>query len=456
MVAEVDRDPWDALAQKVEAQDTQGILTFLESLSVTEKIRAVSRMHRDTRAAFLRQIDPEVLADLLAPAPESQAADLIEELPPDRGAAVLGEMQSDVRVDVLAEIGTREAKAILDELPAEEAERVRRLAGYPPDTAGGIMVTEFLAYPETLRVADVLDDIREHGEAYSDLEVQYAHVISDGGGLVGILPLRDLLFAAREGDLASIVVRDPHVVAVDTPLEELVPFFDRHPYLGAPVVDEEHRLVGVVRRASVRRAVTKTSNSIFLKVSGIIGGEELRTLPLYVRSGRRLSWLSINIVLNIVAAGIIALYQDTLAAAIALAVFLPMISDMSGCSGNQAVAVTMRELTLGLVRPREILRVLLKEASLGIINGAALGLLLGWVALLWKGNPYLGLVVGGALAVNTVVAVSLGGVLPLILKRLRFDPALVSGPILTTVTDMCGFFLVLSMAQRLLPLLGSG
>ena len=173
-------------------------------------------------------------------------------------------------------------------------------------------------------------------------------------------------------------------------------------------------------------------------------------MPLLSRSGRRLSWLSLNIVLNIIAASVIALYQDTLTAVIALAVFLPMVSDMSGCSGNQAVAVSMRELSLGLVRPTEIMRVLGKEISLGILNGLALGILLGGVAYLWKGNPFLGLVVGGALAVNTVVAVCLGGLIPLLLKRIKLDPALVSSPLLTTVTDMCGFFFVLSFATMLL------
>jgi len=173
-------------------------------------------------------------------------------------------------------------------------------------------------------------------------------------------------------------------------------------------------------------------------------------MPLLVRSGRRLSFLSLNIFLNIAAASVIVLYQDTLAAMIALAVFLPIISDMSGCSGNQAVAVSIRELALGLVRPREFVRVLVKESSLGVMNGIALGLILGVVAVLWKKNLYLGLVVGAALGLNTLVAVTLGGLLPLVLKRLRVDPALVSGPLLTTVTDMCGFFFTLYFATALL------
>ena len=173
-------------------------------------------------------------------------------------------------------------------------------------------------------------------------------------------------------------------------------------------------------------------------------------MPLRTRSFRRLSWLSINIVLNVIAASVIAAYQDTLSAVIALAVFLPIISDMSGCSGNQAVAVSIRELTLGLVRPYEFMRVVFKEGGVGIINGLALGVLLGTLAFLWKSNVYLGLVVGTALALNTILAVLLGGLIPLLLKALKLDPALASGPILTTVTDMCGFFLVLSFATVLL------
>jgi magnesium transporter len=133
-----------------------------------------------------------------------------------------------------------------------------------------------------------------------------------------------------------------------------------------------------------------------------------------------------------------------------LAVFLPIISDMSGCSGNQSVAVSIRELTLGLVRPRDIMRVLVKEAAVGLVNGLVLGLLIASVAWLWQGNPWLGLVVGVALMLNTLLAVCLGGSIPLILKRYNMDPALASGPILTTVTDMCGFFFVLGLATLML------
>jgi magnesium transporter len=216
------------------------------------------------------------------------------------------------------------------------------------------------------------------------------------------------------------------------------------------VLDENARMVGVLLREDVDEARVDKAQSDELKSRGIVGGEELRSMPLYIRSSRRLAWLSVNIVLNIAAASIIALYQDTISAAIALAVFLPIISDMSGCSGNQAVAVSLRELSLGVVRPTELVRVWLKELAVGCVNGVVLGCLIGAVAWLWQGNAVLGAVVGIALALNTVVAVSIGGTIPLVLRHFGFDPALASSPILTTVTDMCGFFFVLSFATVVL------
>jgi magnesium transporter len=199
-------------------------------------------------------------------------------------------------------------------------------------------------------------------------------------------------------------------------------------------------------RKDILGAQTERVTQEHLETQGIVGGDELRTMPVLLRARRRLSWLSVNILLNIVAASVIAFNQDVLSSVIAMAVFLPIISDMSGCSGNQAVAVSMRELSIGAVTPGEVFRVLRQEISVGLINGLMLGLLIGLAAFMWKGNIYLGLVVGSALTINTIFAVSIGGTVPLILKGFKIDPALASGPILTTITDMLGFFLALTFA----------
>jgi magnesium transporter len=173
-------------------------------------------------------------------------------------------------------------------------------------------------------------------------------------------------------------------------------------------------------------------------------------MPWRRRLGRRLAWLGVSLALNLLAAGVIGLYQDTLAAVIALAVFLPVISGMGGNSGNQALAVSVRELALGLIQPSEFWWVLRKEAGIGVLNGLLLGAVLGGLAVVWKGNPYLGLVVGAAIALNTLVAACLGGIVPLALRRLDLDPAVATAPVLMTFNDMCGFFFALSLANVLL------
>ncbi|MEM8734443.1 MAG: magnesium transporter, partial [Planctomycetota bacterium] len=212
-------------------------------------------------------------------------------------------------------------------------------------------------------------------------------------------------------------------------------------------------LLGVLQRTDVDQAWIEQQDKSFLKRQGIVSGEEIRSLPLGVRSRGRLMWLSLNIVLNLLAAAIISHFEGTLATAIALTAFLPIISDMSGCSGNQAVAVSIRELMLGLVKPSDVFHVWRKEITVGLINGVCVGILLGCIAWIWKGSPVLGAVVGVALMLNTLVAVSIGGVVPLFLRSIGRDPAVASGPLLTTITDMCGFFLVLSLASNFIDYL---
>ena len=443
--------PWETISDLIAAQNGPQLSRFLDTLSPPETARAISRLGEEEQHRLLGLLSPEEAAEVIEDIPEIQAAEMVEEMPSAQAAAILESLASDHLVDVLGEMDADASRAILDQMDREDADEARMMLRYAPDCAGGLMVSEFLAYRSDRTIQEVLDDLQANRGEYADYHVQYFYVVDGEERLVGVLRIHDLLFPDRTTRLAEVMRPSPLSVSDNASLSELREFFDEHHLFGVPVLDDRRRLVGVVLPDDVEEAVSKQKTKTFLRLSGIIGGEEFRTMPLLSRSGRRLSWLSMNIVLNIIAASVIALYQDTLAAAIALAVFLPMVSDMSGCSGNQAVAVSMRELALGLVRPGELLWVLAKEARVGIINGLVLGLLLGGVAYVWKTNPWLGLVVGGALAANTMVSVLLGGMLPLVLKRLRLDPALVSSPLLTTVTDMCGFFFVLSFAAAVLP-----
>jgi len=447
--------PWEEIERLVETRDPELLEAFLEGLGTGETARMVANLSEEGRAKLLTALAPEEAADLCEQIPEAQAVGLLEALEPGAAAAILQEMRSDEQADVLADIAGPQREQILAEMPPEVSEEARALALYPDGTAGGVMVTEFLAFPEERTIAEVVEDLRRNVGRYGDYDVQYVYVVDETGTLRGVLRLRDLLLAPPGRKLREIMIRDPVALPVDASLDAMQDLFERKPFIGVPAVDAAGRLVGVVRRAAVARARSEQSEDDYRKAQGIVGGEELRTMPVRVRSKRRLAWLSVNIGLNVIAASVIAAYQETLASVIALAVFLPIISDMSGCSGNQAVAVSMRELVLGLIRPADALRVWLREIAVGIIVGVVLGALIALVAWGWKGNPFLGLVVGAAMTLNTLVAVSIGGTVPLLLRRFGMDPALASGPILTTITDTSGFFFVLSFATLLLPRLAS-
>jgi magnesium transporter len=443
------RSPWKQLRNLTAADDQRALEEFVASLDRSQRIHALSRLDNDAQARLVSLLAPETAADIFADLPESHAATLIEQIDSAQAADIVEELSSAEGADLLADLPSDDANAILERMAPASAERVRELIRYPDDVAGGLMGTEEYACKVYETVQDFLEGFARDRAERGYLP-QRILLLDDDGRLVGAVEIASVLLAAHTTPLSSL--SEPAIPVTDlATLDELEDYFERYETLGAPVVNEEGRLVGRLRRRAVYDRLVERAQNDQLKLQGIVSGEELRSMPVTIRSRRRLSWLSINILLNILAASVIAYFQDTLSAVIALAVFLPIVSDMSGCSGNQAVAVSMRELTLGVIQPRDLARVWLKEISVGLPNGLALGLLLGLVAHLWLGNALLGLVVGIALGVNTIVAVSIGGTVPLLLKGFGVDPAVASGPVLTTLTDMCGFFLVLGLATLALP-----
>ena len=448
---EIETSGFERIRKLLEEDNAEGLVEVLKPLSLSDALRELLHLTREERDLVLSTIPAEMAAELIEEAPHEMAAELVERLQVNTAAEIIDELDSDVQADVIGELDDEDAEAILAEMDHEDAADVRRLVAYDKDEAGGLMIAEAFTFHENDSVAEVLRRLATDDEDFERYRGQHPYILDSNECPVGVVSLRGLLTARRTARLSDIMVR-PLTVSVNTPLDELRDVFDKHPFLGVPVIEADGSLVGVVSRSAVDEAALERAEAESLKLQGVFG-DELRSMPLSVRSRRRLAWLSANIGLNIIAASVISAYEETIAAVIAIAVFLPMVSDMSGCSGNQAVAVTMRELSLGLVKPVDALWVWLKEVSVGVINGTALGVLIGLVAWVWKGNPYLGLVIGLALTLNTLIAVSIGGVVPLLLKRFGQDPAVASGPLLTTITDMAGFFLVLSLATAFMPLL---
>jgi len=449
--AAADNEVFDQIALLVDAGDHASIEKALVRLNASDTARMLLLLDNDQQKRLLELLKPTAAASILEELPDEQAADVVERLEVDAAAHILEELNHDQSADIINEIDEKDARKILAHMDPEDAAEVRDLASYESDTAGGLMSADLFSFARNETVGMVLRRLTDDEQDYERYQGQHPYIVDERGRLAGVVSLRGLLTAKRSAALSDIMVKASSV-APDTSLGELEDIFDDTSFLGVPVTDKSRKLIGVVSRQAVTDATLERSELDALKSKGVVG-DELRSMPTWLRAKRRLSWLTVNIGLNIVAASIIAFYEDTLAAVIALAVFLPIVSDMSGCTGNQAVAVSMRELALGVARPTDIVRVWFKEISVGLINGTALGILLGAAAWAWKGNPWIGLVVGLALALNTLVAVTIGGLVPLLLKRLEIDPAVASGPMLTTATDMCGFFLVLSLATAMMPLL---
>jgi magnesium transporter len=446
--------PSQDLVALLETGDAARIEAIVYDLPSGEMAHTLSRLDEAQQARLLTLLSPETAAFLVDELSHPQAADMLEELAADQAAAILDEMPSDEQADVLGELGEARAEQIIEEMAPEEAYDARLLTKYAPESAGGLMITEYLAFDQSMTVDAILRDLRTHNQAYQDYDVQYVYIIDEAGTLCGVVRLRDLVMSPGYQRAEQIMIQNPLFVTVEAELDGLEALFDKYGFYALPVVDEAHRMMGVVRRSSIEEALTDRSDRALLRFGGIIGGEEMRTMPVWSRAGRRLAFLTPNIVLNLISVSVIAFFQPTLESVVALAIFLPILSDMSGCSGNQAIAVSMRELALGLVKPNEIGRTLLKEVSVGLVNGLALGVVLGMIAWLMRGDEFaaIGLVVGSALAANSVIAVAIGGAVPLVLKRFKLDPAMASGPILTTITDLCGFFFALGLATVLIHL----
>jgi magnesium transporter len=443
-------ESWERIEALSSAQDRAGLDAYLEELNPGEVARAFSRLDDDTLRTVLVLLSPETAADLIEELSDTQGSDLMESLPVEDAAAIVDEMESHHRADILGEMSEDDAEAILQAMDPEEAKDARKLLEYHESAAGGIMATEFVSYPQQTSVAEVLDDLRANAERYSDYGVQYAYVHCESGTLIGVVRLRDLVLAPATHTLQQIMIPNPLYIQSDAPLEEVAQFFDRYPFYSVPVTDPDLKMVGVIWRADAEEAVGEGHEKSLMRFGGIIGGEELRSMPTGERVSRRIMWLGVNLPLSMIAAFTLPLFEKTILGFPSVLFFIPIIGNICGCSGNQAVAVSIRELTLGLIQPQDFWRVLRKEFVVGLINGAALGLATFAVAVALgylRGDhaPLVALFIGIAFFVNTINAVCLGGIVPLALRRLKLDPALGAPPILTTLTDLSGFFILLAL-----------
>jgi magnesium transporter len=455
-ISELDRKKIESIHHELtgllRAEDARAAKQLVADLHPVDAARITALLKEEERLTLFQLLNRGTAADIVERMSDNAQVDVVSALHPEVASDIIEQMDSDDAADVLGDLPKEKTDAILAAMPRSRAAQTRRLIAYDEDTAGGIMATEFVALKENLTVNQGLQTLREKYASLGDERATYVYTVDAKGCLSGVLQLRDLVTRQPQDLLEEIKIPGVDSLEVSTNKYEVAQAFRRNRYLALPVVDHAKRLVGVITGDDVVELIQEITTEEMMKLQGV-STDETRSLPVLQLVRRRVSWLSINVFLNLVAASVIAFYTDTIRAVIALAVFLPIISDMSGVSGMQAVAVSIRDIALERTSHKELWTVLWKEARIGFLNGLILGAEIGLVAYLWKGLPYLGLVVAASLWLNTILSVCLGSILPLILKRFRLDPAIASGPLLTTVTDLMGFLIILSLATHFLPVL---
>lgn len=442
--------------------------------------RSIVVMNRTTQPAFetYLQMHAADLADALQRLAAGDARALLKQLPAGKAAAALAEMEAERLPGLLAEFDARQLAAIvrcvppaeaadllqqlppvtrrdtLASLPDAIADSVRGLLRYPEDTAGGIMSDRLIALHEDMTVEQVRELLRSRAQEERTEDIAYLYVVDRNQKLAGIVSLRDLVFSRAERRMSEILNRDVKFARVADDQEALANKFEHYHYLGLPVLDEDGRLVGVVKASDAMEISSKEATEDMQLMVGL-SGEERALTPWHQSIRWRLPWLYINLATALLAAAVVGCFQGTIAKWTALAVFLPIVAGQGGNAGMQTLTVIIRDLALGELAPGDGRRALAKEMLLGLLNGIAVGLVVGIIGWLWQDSALLGLVAGTAMLLNQLAAALAGVVIPLGLRALKLDPALASSIFLTTVTDVAGFFFFLGLATVGLKYLGA-
>ena len=417
----------------------------LQRMPLTEARNLLQELPTENASAALTEVEDELLAEMLEDFPQAKLVPLLNRMYAEEAADVLGEIPETDRARLLRKMGPKEAAAAKD------------LLKYPEDTAGGIMSDRFITLRSHHTVIQGQRRIRKHHREHQPTDINYLFVTDKHEKLVGIVSIRDLIFSEDEEKISDIMDREVRYVRVTDDQEEVVRRFEKYHFLGLPTLDEEGRLVGVIHGDEVLSvAIEEQTEDMQLMVG--LDGEERTLTPWAISFKRRLPWLCINLLTACMAGAVVGVFEGTIKEFVILAVFLPIIASQGGNAGMQTVTVIVRDMALGELSPGDGRKALFKELLLGLLIGTIIGMIVGLVGYLiapkfglttLEGGS-LGLVVGAAMVLNLLAAALFGVLIPFALKFFRLDPALGSSILITTVTDVAGFFFLLALAQWIL------
>lgn len=401
----------------------------------------------DAAAALAPQPAP-VLAPVILRLTPNVACNLLRKLPDELVAAVLSEMLPNEALRLLAYLDEEERDSMLAGVDKAIASEIRRLMTYPEDSAGRLMDTRIRHFRGTATVAQTLAELRTARARTT----RSLFLVDENNRLSGKVGIQDIAVSEPGTKLEALATPVSATVTPITPRDEVVELLERHLLADLAVVDLDGRLLGVIYHARLLQAIHEDASADIQAMVGV-SRDERALSPAVFAVRKRLPWLQINLLTAFMAAAVVGLFEDTIARFTALAVLLPVVAGQSGNAGAQALAVTMRGLALREISVRHLLRVMFKEMSVGFLNGLAVALTCGIGVYLWSGSIGLVLVIAMSMVLAMVAAGFAGAVVPITLVRLGQDPAQSSSIVLTTVTDIAGFFSFLGIATLLAGML---
>ncbi|MEE4194287.1 MAG: magnesium transporter [Anaerolineae bacterium] len=434
----VEQDRYQEAAAHLEELRPPDQADILEEMNATDQDTLLDLFHPQAKADILEELENEDAAEIASRQELTDLTAIVEHMEPDEAADLLGDMEPGQAFQVLEAIA--------------QSEEVRPLMAYDDESAGGIMTSLPVTLLETMTVAQATDVVREAVNPEEE-EIFYLFVVDQGFKLTGIVSIRYLLLSRATVLIRDIMKRDVISILATADQEEAARLMARYDLLALPVVNENNILLGIITLDdSIEVLVDEATEDIYR-----LGGVP-KSAPADVSTIRavksRLPWLALNMITAMSSAAVLSFYEDIIAQIAVLTAFMPIVAGVSGSSATQSMTVTVRGLALGEIELKSGLESILKEIAIGLIDGIALGLLVSVIAILWKGDPMLGIVVGISIFLNLICAALAGVFVPMVMVRFKFDPALASPILVTTATDTLGYLIYFSIASAvILPMM---
>ena len=412
------------------------IAIIFESLSLDSQKKIINLLPIELASEIISEMNPE-----------AHPEELLIDLDPEKRQEIVEELDYDDATDIISQMDAEDQQEILEDLDKEDATNIRNLLNYPEDTAGGLMNTQLIKIDLQMSKKQAIDEIILQSEEIEEFYTIY--VVDKTDTLQGIVSLKDIIKSKTDISIADLVNKDFVFVKADVDQEEVADLISQYNLTSIPVVDANMKLLGRVTFDDVIDVIEEESTEDMLKISGVSEDEELSgNWQDAVKS--RLPWLILNLGTAFLASSVIRYFEPTLSQVVVLTGYMTIIAGMGGNAATQALAVTVRRITLSDLSDNQAYRTVIKEFTVGLINGGVSGIIVFLFAFLYDGNPLLGLVIFLAMTGNLMIAGLTGAGIPLLLKRVGIDPAIASSIIITTFTDVFGFLILLGLASKLL------